>query len=173
MRRKSFASMGCSLASALEAIGDVWSVLILRDLMFGLHRYDDLQASLQIASDTLAARLKSLETVGLIQRKPYSEKPLRYEYWLTPKGLDLRTALMALAEWDERWSGRAPEAPIMAFQDGRTLRPVTIGPIDTTTGSAVPGASVRIKLGAGAGPEAHRRAELSRKRSGERKIGLA
>ena len=86
MKPKSFAGMHCSIAGALELIGDRWALLVIRDLSLGLRRYDDLRASTGIPAATLAARLKHLQAAGIVERVRYQERPPRDEYRLTPKG---------------------------------------------------------------------------------------
>src|SRR3981081_4282945 len=88
MRSKSFAGMTCSIAGALETIGDRWAVLILRDLLYGLGRYEDLRRSTGVTHATLSDRLKHLEDKQLIERRRYQAGPERYEYLLTRKGRD-------------------------------------------------------------------------------------
>ncbi|WP_047474004.1 winged helix-turn-helix transcriptional regulator, partial [Delftia sp. ZNC0008] len=89
MRSKSFEGMACSIATTLEAVGDRWAMLVLRDLMLGLSRYDDLRKSTDITNATLTDRLRQLEQSGLVERRLYQSGPDRYEYLLTPKGRDL------------------------------------------------------------------------------------
>ena len=89
MKSKSFAGMCCSIAGAMELIGDRWSLLLIRDLFLGLRRYDDLRSNLEIPPATLAARLKHLEASGIVDRVRYQQRPPRDEYQLTAKGRDL------------------------------------------------------------------------------------
>jgi DNA-binding HxlR family transcriptional regulator len=173
MRRKSFDGMGCPLAGALDLVGDAWSMLILRDLMIGLRRFDDLQTSLDIATDTLAARLKSLEAQGLIIRRAYQHKPLRYDYVLTPKGASLGVPMIALTQWGERWGLSGVADPVMGFQDRDSGRPVMITAVDPETGQSVPADHVRVVLGPGAGTKARWRADTARRRAAERRAALA
>jgi DNA-binding HxlR family transcriptional regulator len=172
MRRKSFEGMGCSLAGALELIGDGWSMLILRDLMIGLRRFDDLQSSLDIATDTLAARLKTLETQGLITRRAYQQRPLRYDYVLTPKGASLGVPMIALTEWGERWGLSGEAERVMGFADRDSGRAISISAIDSDTGKAVPADQVRVVLGPGAGAKARWRADMAKRRAVERRAAL-
>ena len=86
MRSKSFEGMACSIAGVLEAIGDRWAVLILRDLSLGLSRYEDLRRSTEVTNATLSDRLKHLEDHELIERRQYQTNPERYEYVLTREG---------------------------------------------------------------------------------------
>jgi DNA-binding HxlR family transcriptional regulator len=94
----------CPVARALDVIGEKWSLLILRDLRrFGPMRFQDLERSLSgVAPNTLSARLKMLESQGVIATRLYEAHPPRYEYFLTEKGEALRPVLKALYAWGER-----------------------------------------------------------------------
>ncbi len=115
MERTSFADMRCSLARALELIGDWWSPLILRDLFIGVRRFDALAQDLGISRNLLTRRLKMLEDKGVIERAAYQQKPPRYEYRLSESGRDLVPALLALTAWGDRWA-QPPEGAPMLFQ---------------------------------------------------------
>ncbi|MEM9652528.1 MAG: helix-turn-helix domain-containing protein [Actinomycetota bacterium] len=93
----------CSIAATLDVIGDRWSLLILRDVFRGGHRFSEIQADLGIAKNLLSDRLSRLVTHGLLERVPYQERPVRYDYRLTQKGADLSPALIALMRWGDRW----------------------------------------------------------------------
>lgn len=105
MRKLTFTEMDCAIATALEAVGDKWTLLIVRDLMLGLTRYEDLRRSTQIATTTLAVRLKQMQTDGLIDRVRYQSNPPRFRYLLTEKGAALRTIVLAMSDWAERYAG--------------------------------------------------------------------
>jgi len=96
MQRKSFADMTCPIARSLEHVGEWWSMLILRDAFGGTTRFDDFQRSLGIAPNMLARRLAALVDAGLLERRPYSERPPRDEYVLTERGRDFKPVLTAL-----------------------------------------------------------------------------
>jgi DNA-binding HxlR family transcriptional regulator len=90
----------CPVACSLDIVGDRWTLLLIRDLLFGKMRYGDFLASAEhIPTNILADRLKRLEREGLITRIPYSQRPLRVEYQLTDEGLALGHAVDALADW--------------------------------------------------------------------------
>lgn len=90
----------CALATALDIVGDKWSLLLIRDMCMGKKRYGDFAASPEgIPTNILANRLKRLEETGLIKKNPYQSKPLRYEYGLTTKGAKLLPVLQQLAIW--------------------------------------------------------------------------
>jgi DNA-binding HxlR family transcriptional regulator len=86
MQRKSFGNMQCPIARSLERVGEWWSILILRDALHGLTRFDQFQKSLDIAPNMLTRRLNALVKAGLLERRRYSERPPRYEYQLTERG---------------------------------------------------------------------------------------
>jgi DNA-binding HxlR family transcriptional regulator len=98
---RSYPETQCPVATALDAIGERWTILILRDLMLNpSRRFQDLLDSLTgCAPNTLSARLKSLEERGLIERRLYAEHPPRLEYLLTPKGRGAAPVLKALRAW--------------------------------------------------------------------------
>src|SRR6202012_2128271 len=93
----------CPIAHSTGLVGDRWSILIVRELLLGQTRFQDLQAQTGATSQMLAARLKRLEADGLVSRQAYSQRPPRYEYRLTPKGVQLMPVILALRTWGERW----------------------------------------------------------------------
>ena len=150
MKPKSFAGMRCSIAGALELIGDRWALLVIRDLSLGLSRYDDLRASTGIPAATLAARLKHLVEHGIVERVRYQERPPRDEYRLTAKGRDLWKVNVALREWGDRWDASGFGAPAIEMVDRETGRPVVLALVDAETGVAVPRDRVHLRAGPGA-----------------------
>lgn len=109
MRRTSFEEMRCSVAQALEVVGEWWTLLIVRDLLMGVTRFDTLQERLGISRNILADRLETLVGNGVVEKVPYQDHPVRYDYRLTSKGRDLWTVVTALREWGDRWI--APDGP--------------------------------------------------------------
>jgi DNA-binding HxlR family transcriptional regulator len=93
----------CSIQRSLDLIGDRWSILVLRDLFRGVRRFDELQRDLGIARPVLTDRLRKLVDTGVVTKRQYSEHPPRFEYRLTPMGVDLSPALVALMRWGDRW----------------------------------------------------------------------
>lgn len=91
----------CSIADALEVVGDRWSLLILRELGFGVHRFNDIRANTGAPRETLSTRLRELEDAGVITRRRYSERPPRDEYFLTDAGIAIKPVLRALRQWGE------------------------------------------------------------------------
>jgi DNA-binding HxlR family transcriptional regulator len=118
MQRKSFGDMQCPIARSLERVGEWWSILILRDAFHGLTRFDQFQKSLEIAPNMLTRRLNSLVEAGLLERRPYSERPPRDEYVLTPMGRDFRPVLWALLAWGNKHF--APEGASVLIADSKT-----------------------------------------------------
>ena len=102
----------CPIAHSTGLVGDRWSILIVRELLMGQSRFQDLQAQTGATSQMLAARLKRLEADGLVMRRAYSARPVRYEYRLTPKGAALLPVILALRTWGEQWC--KPEGGIPA-----------------------------------------------------------
>lgn len=102
----------CSVARALSVVGERWSLLIVREAIDGVTRFNDFRDRLGIAGNLLAARLDSLVAAGVLLRVPYREPGTRqrYEYRLTERGLDLRPTLLALLEWGDRYLAD-PEGP--------------------------------------------------------------
>ena len=92
-----------SIQQTLDVIGDRWTMLILRDIFRGVRRFTRLQGELGIAKNLLADRLARLVDNGVVERVPYQQRPVRHEYHLTPKGIDLSSALVALMQWGDRW----------------------------------------------------------------------
>ena len=150
MKPKSFAGMRCSIAGALELVGDRWTLLLIRDLSLGLGRYDDLRASTGIPAATLASRLKHLVEHGIAERVRYQERPPRDEYRLTPKGRDLWKVSVALREWGDRWDATGFGAPSVEMIDRGTGRPLALALVDAETGMAVPRDRIQLRPGPGA-----------------------
>jgi DNA-binding HxlR family transcriptional regulator len=109
MERKSFAAMDCSVAQCLEAVGEWWSMLIIRDAFLGVTRFEEFHRRLGISRNILHQRLSSLVDQGVLARIPYSEHPPRDDYELTPKGRDLWPVLTAMRQWGDQYA--APNGP--------------------------------------------------------------
>jgi DNA-binding HxlR family transcriptional regulator len=88
----------------LELVGDRWSLLFVRELGFGVSRFTELQLNTGAPRETLTARLRKLEDVGVITRRRYSERPPRDEYELTAAGVAIGPVLRTLREWGEQWA---------------------------------------------------------------------
>lgn len=102
MLRREYDTQTCSIARALEVVGERWSLLIVRDVLNGIRRFDDLTESLGITRSVLAARLERLVGEGVLRRRVYQERPVRHEYVATAKGVELVPVLMHLMQWGDR-----------------------------------------------------------------------
>lgn len=97
----------CSLSRTLAVVGDRWTLLVLRDAFLRVRKFEDFQSSLGIARRVLTERLKLLVDEGVLKKVAYQERPVRYEYRLTEKGLGLYPALVALVHWgDAHYAGK-------------------------------------------------------------------
>ena len=110
MLGRDYQSQVCSIARALELVGERWTLLILRDVFLGVRRFDDLQDELGVARNVLAARLDRLTENGILERIPYGERPVRYEYGLTDKGRALWPVLVELLQWGDQYTPN-PKGP--------------------------------------------------------------
>jgi DNA-binding HxlR family transcriptional regulator len=104
----------CSAARTLELVGERWTLLILRDAFLGIRRFGEFQQSLGVARNVLAARLDRLVDEGVLERRRYQERPERFEYRLTEKGIALWPVLMALTQWGDAYTA-GEQGPPMLF----------------------------------------------------------
>jgi len=109
---RDYPGLDCSVAKALEVIGERWSLLIVRAVMHGNRRFGEMQENLGVARNVLSARLQRLLDEDILERRAYQESPPRYEYFLTEKGLDLWPALIALMGWGDRHSDSPAGPPL-------------------------------------------------------------
>jgi DNA-binding HxlR family transcriptional regulator len=148
MQRTSFSGAECPMAASLDQVGDWWSMLILRDAFDGYSRFDEFERSLGIAPNMLTRRLKALVAAGVLSRRPYQERPVRYEYVLTERGEQFLPVLLALNTW-----GNEPRAPgersviVVDSESGREVDPVLV---DRKTGEPIEASAVRFAAGPGA-----------------------
>jgi len=100
----------CSIARSLELVGERWSLLVVREIFHGRRKFSEMQRSLGVARNVLTARLQRMVDEGILERRPYSERPERYEYFLTEKGLDLWPVMIALMHWGDKYEPN-PDGP--------------------------------------------------------------
>jgi DNA-binding HxlR family transcriptional regulator len=100
---RTYGQENCSVASTLDIVGERWTLLVLREAFLGVRRFDQMQQDLGIARNILAARLQKLVGHGILERTQYQERPRRFEYRLTEKGLDLYPAIVSLMQWGDRY----------------------------------------------------------------------
>ena len=107
----------CSITATLDALGDSWSIMVLRELFYGVRRFNDIQTDLGISRSVLTNRLARLVTIGVTRTRPYQEPGdrVRNEYWLTRKGVALMPVLIALMEWGDQFLSDG-EAPLVLFE---------------------------------------------------------
>jgi DNA-binding HxlR family transcriptional regulator len=94
----------CPIAATLEIVGERWSLVAIRELAYGVHRFDQIAAYTGASRDILAERLRKLERLEIVERRRYSDHPPRSEYHLTDKGGELLPVLMALGQWGTKWA---------------------------------------------------------------------
>jgi DNA-binding HxlR family transcriptional regulator len=133
--RRGYEGQNCSIARTLELVGDRWTLLVVRDVRLGNHRFDQLLESLGVASNVLTDRLNRLVAEGILERVRYSGHRRRFEYHLTEKGRELGVCLLALMQWGDRYvsdeppriarrrSDRSPVSVRLVADDGSTVTP--------------------------------------------------
>lgn len=147
--RHRFTHENCSVARALEVIGDWWTLLVVREAMLGSRRFADFAAELPIARNVLTRRLNHLVRRGVLARVDAGTHGKRYEYLLTPMGKDLATVMTALRQWGDRWvfgEGREP----LLVRDRRTGRPIPPVRILDESGAPISARDLEILPGPGA-----------------------
>jgi DNA-binding HxlR family transcriptional regulator len=150
MLKRDYEGQVCSIARSLELVGDRWTLLIVRDLVLGLSRFDQFLESLGVASNVLTDRLNRLVDEGIVERVRYSERPERFEYRLTGKGRELGPVLLALMQWGDRHisekppriarrrSDRARVSVALVAADGSPVKP---GDLELVPGPGAPAVS--------------------------------
>jgi DNA-binding HxlR family transcriptional regulator len=155
MQRKSFGAMQCPIARSLERVGEWWSILILRDAIHGLTRFDEFQKSLDIAPSMLTRRLNALVEAGLLERRRYSERPPRDEYLLTARGRDFRPVLLSLLAWGNRHF--APEGASVMLVNTKTGAAADPILVDRVTGQPIRAPDFALVPGPAASERIHRK----------------
>jgi DNA-binding HxlR family transcriptional regulator len=123
VKRTSFEKAECPIARSLEVIGDWWSLLIIRDALFGIRRFSEFQKNLGLAKNILTVRLRALVEHGILTTAPASDGSAYQEYVLTPKGRGVFPVLVALRQWSEEFDAR-PEEIATYLVDREEGRPV-------------------------------------------------
>lgn len=161
MQRASFRDMNCSIAQCLEVIGEWWTILILRDLFFGVTRFDELQARLGISRNILADRLQRLVAEDVVAKVAYQDHPPRFDYQLTKKGRALWPVLTTMRQWGDEWAVGEAGPPV-------ELEHTTCGHRTTAVlhcaqcGERLVGRELRLRPGPGAGEDPVLPASLTR-----------
>jgi DNA-binding HxlR family transcriptional regulator len=115
----------CSITDALSIVGDRYALLIVRELRYGKTRFSEIAESTGAPRDVLTARLRKLETSGVIERRQYSERPPRHEYVMTEAGRELQPILLALKEWGDRHLNPGCEPIVFRHVCGAEFHPQT------------------------------------------------
>ena len=121
MLRRDYQGQNCSIARALEVVGERWTLLIVRDVFLGLRKFDEIQENLGIARNVLTDRLNRLVAEGILERVRYSARPERFEYRLTEKGRELNVALTALRQWGDKYVSEKPPRLLRRKGDKRPV----------------------------------------------------
>ena len=154
MRWSELGAENCSMARAISVIGDRWTLLILRDCFLRVRKFEDFQERLGITRPILASRLKKLVDEFVLTKVAYQQKPVRYEYRLTPKGLDLYPVLMSIVHWgDVHMAGRKGR-PLLHTHElcGKDFDPVMVC---SECSEPVAARQVRVHPGPGAKGRRH------------------
>jgi DNA-binding HxlR family transcriptional regulator len=165
MQRKNLGTMLCPVARTLERVGEWWSILILRDAFNGLSRFDQFQTSLGIAPNMLTRRLDALIDAGLLERRPYSKRPPRHEYILTPRGRDFWPVLISLLAYGNRHF--AKEGLATQLEDSETGKPVDPILVDRASGTALDIEHCKLAPGPAASPAMRMRMKYTEKRKSQ------
>lgn len=145
MLKRTYEGQNCSIARALELVGERWTLLIVRDAFLGLRRFDEFQASLGVARNVLTDRLNRLVAEGILERSAYSERPPRSEYRLTAKGSELAVPLLALMQWGDKHLSDKPPRIARRRRDHSKLRAALVAP----DGTVVSPAEIEVVAGPG------------------------
>jgi DNA-binding HxlR family transcriptional regulator len=156
----------CGIRRALDVLGEKWTLLVLREAFYGLRRFDDFARALGCGRGVLSARLKTLTEADVLELTEYAEpgRRTRFEYHLTAKGRDLYPAILALAQWSDRWVP-PPDGPVARVTDRTSRRAVKVV-MTSEPMRSLTFADVAITLGPGAKPLAtgastHKRKSIS------------
>jgi DNA-binding HxlR family transcriptional regulator len=116
----------CSITDALAIVGDRYALLVAREIIYGRRRFDQIAATTGAPRDVLTARLRKLEAAGVIERRPYAERPVRHEYHLTVAGEELHPILLALREWGDRHCNPGAEPVVFTHSCGAEFHALTV-----------------------------------------------
>ncbi|MEM1133445.1 MAG: helix-turn-helix domain-containing protein [Pseudomonadota bacterium] len=169
MKRKSLEHLNCGWAQAAEAIGDKWSILIIRDAFVGVRTFSAFAESLTISRNILTQRLEHLIKHEILMKRPIGVGSARYEYVLTEKGHALFPIIVALYQWSDEWVFDEGKEPYVMV-DKQEHQPISKLKVSADDGRALTMADVTIKAGGGANENNRRMAEeiaLKEKLSGD------
>ena len=146
MRWEELDQQPCSLARTLSVVGDRWTLLVLRNCFLGVRRFETFEQRLGITRHILTDRLKKLVHHGVLYKAPYQQKPVRQEYRLTDKGLDLHPVILALVRWGDTHMADERGAPVVHVHKGcgEVMYPVTVC---SACGEPVEARDIRVEPG--------------------------
>jgi DNA-binding HxlR family transcriptional regulator len=145
-----YSGQNCSVAGALELVGERWTLLILREAFLGTRRFDEFQGTLGIARNVLQSRLERLVDEGVLRRERYQERPARFEYKLTRKGVDLWPVIVSLMKWGDKYT--APNGPPVIMRHVGCGGEIDDRRICAACGKHLEASESRAELGPGALP---------------------
>jgi len=150
MTRRAFDPGQCPVGRTLERVGDTWSLMILRDALQGVSRFDQFQKSLGVAPNILTQRLAALVEAGFLERRPYQERPLRHEYLVTNLARDFAPVLTALMAFGNRhYAVEGIASQMVEAATGVAAEPVVV---DRRTRKPIDGPDFIYAAGPAAGP---------------------
>lgn len=146
VRRSPVRPCDCNLARSFELIGDRWTLLLLRSAMYGIRRFDDFQADLDVPRSVLSSRLAGLVDAGIMERREYQEEGqrARVEYPLTKMGKELALPFMAMTAWGDKWL--AEGEPPLHLRSRASGQKLSVALVDER-GKPAKGADVEIVIG--------------------------
>lgn len=154
----------CPIARAQGVVGDRWTTLVLRELFLGTHRFEEIQAHSQATPQMLTTRLKKMEADGLIERRPYNDRPLRHEYHLTEMGRAFYPVFLAMRAWGETWLKSEDEEVAIQYTHIPCGQDPGLGPNCQVCGEAMRKENLSARLSGSFGAE--RQARLDDFKSG-------
>jgi DNA-binding HxlR family transcriptional regulator len=144
VQRTRFNRWPCPIARAADVFGDGWTQIVMREAFYGCRRFEDFQQSLGMSRATLGQRLNRLVSEGMLEKVPYQNKPVRYEYRLTEKGRSFFDVLAAMWRFGEDWLfSQGPPVRLVDRESGDEIRPVVV---DERSGRRVELRSIRVEL---------------------------
>jgi DNA-binding HxlR family transcriptional regulator len=151
MRRTRFDDWDCSVARTVDLLGDWWTPMVVRAAFLGARRFEQFQESLGIPRNVLAERLRTLVEEGILEKRAYHDRPVRYEYRLTEKGVALYPVIIAMMRWGDEWLDW-PDGPPLELLDRETGEPVEPVLVDGRTGAPLDPRKVRVRQRRGEDP---------------------
>ena len=151
MKSQTFDALNCSVARALEQVGDWWTLLIIREAFFGVRRFNEFEQHLAISRNTLSERLNKLVDFGILEREKVVGRGNPQDYKLTRKGLDLFAVIVALMQWGDKWINHEQGAPVILVERSNG---VEIGTVQVVSRKGRPLRASQVAVEPGPGADA-------------------